>query len=227
MLRAAAADRDVTGVDDARIGGAQSGQVSVESFTYAPVGGKRPAVVLTAGRMPARPDEIVLAPTTAQDLHAGTGSVIRLTGGGTAKHAVRVTGIGFVPTGPHNGYADGAWLTPGGYDRIFHGANYGFKFHVGTVSLRPGADVQAVARRLDAAAFAITGRKVIMFTPPDPLPEIQEVRDLATGCPLALSVFLAMLAEARLATPVHRGPPAPPRPGRCSGVGMTRQQARW
>ncbi len=75
-------------MDDARIGGAQSesGEVSVESFTYAPVGGKRPAVVLTAGRMQARPDEIVLAPTTAQELHAGLGSVVRLTGGGTDWH---------------------------------------------------------------------------------------------------------------------------------------------
>jgi hypothetical protein len=226
VLRAAAADRDVTGVDDARIGGAQSGQVSVESFTYAPVGGKQPAVVLTAGRMPVRPDEIVLAPTTAQDLHAGTGSVVRLTGGGTAKHAVRVTGIGFVPTGPHNGYADGAWLTPGGYDRIFHGANYGFKFHVATVSLRPGADVQAVARRLDAAAFAITGRKAIMFTPPDPLPEIQEVRDLEL-LPLALSVFLALLAVSAvghaLSTAVRRRRHDL---AVLRALGMTRQQAR-
>ena len=119
VLRAVAADRDVTGVDDARIGGAQSGQVSIESFTYAPVGGKRPAVVLTAGRMPASPDEIVLAPTTAQEMHATTGSVVRLTGGTPTRKAVRVTGIGFVPPGPHNGYADGAWLTPAGYDRIF------------------------------------------------------------------------------------------------------------
>ena len=38
VLRAVAADPDVTGVDDARIGGAQSGQVSVESFTYDPGG---------------------------------------------------------------------------------------------------------------------------------------------------------------------------------------------
>src|SRR6202042_657835 len=111
VLRAVAADRDVTAVDDARIGGAQSesGQVSVESFTYAPVGGKRPAVVLTSGRMPARPDEIVLAPTTAQEMHATTGSVVHLTGGTPTRKAVRVTGIGFVPPGPHNGYADGAW----------------------------------------------------------------------------------------------------------------------
>jgi MacB-like periplasmic core domain/FtsX-like permease family len=193
VLRAVAADRDVTGVDDARIGGAQSGQVSIESFTYAPVGGKSPAVVLTAGRMPARPDEIVLAPTTAQELNAGTGSVIRLTGGGTATKPVRVTGIGFVPSGPHNGYADGAWLTPGGYNRIFHGAHYAFKFHVATVSLRPGADVQAVARRLHAVAAAIPGGKAFTFTPPDPLAEIQEVKDLEL-LPIALSAFLALLA---------------------------------
>ena len=226
VLRAVAADRDVTGVDDALIGGAQSGQVSIESFTYAPVGGKRPAVVLTAGRMPARPDEIVLAPTTAQDLNAGTGSVVQLTGGGTAKKQVRVTGIGFVPSGPHNGYADGAWLTPGGYNRIFHGANYAFKFHVATVSLRPGADVQAVARRLHAAAAAIPGGKVFTFTPPDPLPEIQTIKDLEL-LPLALSAFLALLAISAvghaLATAVRRRRHDL---AVLRALGLTRQQAR-
>ncbi len=193
MLRAVAADRDVTGVDDARIAGAQSGDVSIESFTYAPVGGKRPAVVLTAGGMPTSQDGIVLAPTTAQELHAGLGSVVRLTGGTTTVKAVRVTGIGFVPEGPHNGYADGAWITPAGYHRIFGGANYAFKFHAATVSLRPGADVQAVARRLNAAAAAIPGGKVFTFTPPLPPPELQEINDLEL-LPLALSAFLALLA---------------------------------
>jgi FtsX-like permease family len=193
VLRAVAADRDVTGVDDARIGGAQSGQVSIESFTYAPVGGKRPAVVLTAGRMPASPDEIVLAPTTAQEMHAKTGSVVRLTGGTPIPKVVRVTGIGFVPPGPHNGYADGAWLTPAGYDRIFDGARYGFKFHGATVSLRAGVDVQAAARRLDAVAAAIPGGKAFTFTPPDPIPEVQEIQDLEL-LPVVLSAFLALLA---------------------------------
>jgi hypothetical protein len=193
VLRAVAADRDVTGVDDARIGGAQSGQVSIESFTYAPVGGKRPTVVLTAGRMPAGPDEIVLAPTTAQEMHAKTGSVVRLTGGTPISKAVRVTGIGFVPPGPHNGYADGAWLTPAGYDRIFDGAHYGFKFHAATVSLRAGVDVQAAARRLDAVAAAIPGGKAFTFTPPDPIPEVQVIQDLEL-LPVALSAFLALLA---------------------------------
>jgi FtsX-like permease family len=193
VLRAVAADRDVTGVDDARIGGAQSGQVSIESFTYAPVGGKRPRVVLTAGRMPAGPDEIVLAPTTAQEMHAHTGSVVRLTGGTRVSKAVRVTGIGFVPPGPHNDYADGAWLTPAGYDRIFAGAHYGFKFHAATVSLRAGTNVRAAARRLDALAAAIPGGRAFTFTPPDPIPEVQEIQDLEL-LPVALSAFLALLA---------------------------------
>jgi hypothetical protein len=192
VLRAVAADRDVTGVDDARIGGAQSGQVSIESFTYAPVAGKRLPIVLTDGRMPTMPNEIALAPTTARQLHAVTGSTVRLTGGATAR-AVKVTGIAFVPAGPHNGYDDGAWLTPAGYDRIFAGAHYAFKFHAAAVALRPGADVQAVARRLNAAAAAIKGGRAFPFTPPPPLPEIQVIKDLQL-LPLALSAFLALLA---------------------------------
>ncbi len=192
VLRAVAADRDVTGVDDARLAGAQSGQVSVESFTYDPVAGKKVPVVLTDGRMPAAPDEIVLAPVTARDLHAATGSTVRLTGGTTPK-AVTVTGIGFVPSGPHNNYSDGAWLTPAGYDRIFRGAHFAFKFHLATVTLRPGADVQAVARRLNAAAAAIKGGQAFTFGPPPPPTEVQQIKDVAV-LPLALSAFLALLA---------------------------------
>ena len=66
VLRAVAADRDVTGVDDARIGGAQSGQVSVESFTYDAGGGQAgpggPDRRADAGRA----SEIVLGPDHGQ-----------------------------------------------------------------------------------------------------------------------------------------------------------------
>jgi hypothetical protein len=195
-LRAAAADRDVTGVDDARIAGAQSGQYSVESYTYAPVRGKRLPVVLLSGRMPAARDEIVLAPVSARDLRAQPGSVIRLAGGGSPL-AERVTGIGFVPVGPHNGYADGAWLTPAGYDRLFAGAHFRFKYHTAAVSLRPGASVPAVARRLHAAAAA-AGDRGLAFTPPDPLPDVRAIQDLQ-ALPVALSAFLAILAIAAVA----------------------------
>ncbi|HEY2687130.1 MAG TPA: FtsX-like permease family protein, partial [Streptosporangiaceae bacterium] len=192
VLRAVAADPDVTGVDDARIGGAQSGQVSVESFTDDPVGGKRVPVTLTGGRMPAAADEIVLAPTTASDMHTGIGSVVKLTGS-TVPRAMTVTGIGFVPEGPHNEYDQGAWLTPAGFDRLFRGAHYAFKFHVGTVALRPGADVEAVAHRLTAKAAAIKGGQAFTFEAGLPLAQVQAVKDMA-ALPLVLSAFLAVLA---------------------------------
>jgi hypothetical protein len=192
VLRAVASDRDVTGVDDLLINGAQSGQVSVESFTYDGVAGKRIPVVLTAGRMAAAPDEIVLAPLTAGQLHAAIGSTVRLKGG-PAPRALRVTGIGFVPAGPHNSYADGAWLTPDGYARLFRGAHFAFKFHAAVVSVRPGADVAAVAHRLNARGNAVTGGHGPTFFPPAPLPEVQTIRDVA-ALPLALSAFLALLA---------------------------------
>jgi hypothetical protein len=194
VLRRVAADPDVTGVDDAYIGGAQSGRVSVESFTYAPVAGKKVPVVLTGGRMPAAPDEVVLAPLTARSLHAAVGARIRLTGG-TTPMPVTVTGIGFVPAGPHNEYSDGAWLTLAGYHRIFRGARYAFKFHAAVLTLRPGADVQAVARRLDAAAAAIKGGQAITFEPPAPPASVEQLRDVAV-LPLALAAFLTLLALA-------------------------------
>jgi predicted lysophospholipase L1 biosynthesis ABC-type transport system permease subunit len=104
-----------------------------------------------------------------------------------------VTGIGFVPTGSHNGYADGAWLTPAGFSRIFRGAHYAFKFHVAAVALRPGTDVQAVARRLSTAAAAIKGGGAISLTPAAVPPEVQQIKDVAV-LPLALGGFLALLA---------------------------------
>jgi hypothetical protein len=189
--QAAAADRDVTGFLDLRIGGAQAGRVSVESYTYAPVDGKRVPVVLTAGRMPASPAEIAIAPTTARELQAGVGSAIRLAGG-AAPRTMTVSGIAFVPAGSHNGYDQGAWLTPGGYDRLFAGAHYAFKFHTAVVALRPGADVTAVARRLGATVSAATHAQGLVFTPPQSLP-VQQLEDVSV-LPLALGGFLALLA---------------------------------
>ena len=167
--RAVAANHDVTGFLDVRIGGAQSGQLSIESFTYAPVDGKRVPVVLTAGRLPDGPAEVALAPTTARALHAGVGSAVRLSGA-PAPRTMTVSGIAFVPAGPHNAYDEGVWLTPAGYDRIFRGAHYAFKFHAALAALRPRAAPQAVARELDASAAAVTGGHGPAFAPPDPLP---------------------------------------------------------
>jgi hypothetical protein len=223
-LRAVAADPDVTGVDDARIAGAQSGRFSVESYTYAPVAGKAIPVVMVDGRMPATRGEIVLAPVSARELHARTGSVIRLAGGGTPV-TERVTGIGFVPAGPHNDYSDGGWLTPAGYDRLFAGTHYPFKYHVAAVTVRPGADVAAVARRLNAAT-ARAGAPGMTFGPAAPVSELQVIRDLQV-LPLALSAFLAVLALAAvgyaLVTAVSR---RRHELAVLQALGMTRRQTR-
>jgi hypothetical protein len=192
VLRTTAANPDVTGVLDTLVGGAQSGQISVESFSYSSVGGKQVPVVLTGGRMPSAANEIALAPTTAKDLGVGVGSVVHLTGGSVPQR-LTVTGIAFVPAGPHNNYDEGSWLTPAGYAQLFHGAHYAFKFHLAAVSLRPGADPMTVAGRLDAAAATVKGGQGVQFAPPPTLQQVQIVKDVAV-LPLALSGFLALLA---------------------------------
>jgi hypothetical protein len=192
VLSAIAADRDVTGLNSARIAVAQSGQVSITTYTYDPVAGKRLPVVLTAGRMPGTGSEILLAPTTARQLHTATGATIQVTGS-AGPRTVTVAGTGFVPEGSHNSYDSGAWVSPALYDQLFAGAHYPFKFHIAEVALRPGANVQAVARRLDAAAAAIRGGQAFQFGPPSPPSEIQLIKDVAV-LPLLLGAFLALLA---------------------------------
>jgi hypothetical protein len=189
---AVAARPDVAGFLDARIGGAQASGVSIETYEYRTVGGKPVATVLTAGAMPDGPAQIVLAPTTARSLHAGVGSVLRLTGG-QRPQTETVTGIGFVPTGAHNDYDEGAWISPAGYDRLFSGAHYGFKFHVGIVALRPGVNPARAAVALTATAAAVHGGAALSFGPADLPDTVQMLTDLAQ-LPTALGAFLALLA---------------------------------
>ena len=204
-LAAVARDRDVTGLNDALIAVAYSGNVSLTTYSIAPVAGKQIPVVLTAGRMPAGAGEIVLAPTSAQDLHARVGSVIPVSGG-PGTHPYRVTGIGFVPNGPHNGYADGAWVTPAAYQQIFRGARYAYKFRVAEVAVRPGADVAAVGRRISKVASQ-AARQPAAFQIAPPPDEVRQIRDVSV-LPVALSGFLALLAAGAvghaLATAVRR-----------------------
>jgi hypothetical protein len=172
-MAAVAGDRDVIGVNDARIAVAYSGNTSMTMYSYQPVGGKRLPVVLSAGRMPATADEVALAPTTAQQLGVSVGARIPVTGGSVPR-TVSVTGIGFVPEGPHNGYAAGAWVTSAGYGRIFRGAHYSFKFRFSEVALRPGADVPSAARRLNSAAASAAGGPGLQFARPAPPGEVQQ-----------------------------------------------------
>jgi hypothetical protein len=204
-LAAAAKDPDVTGMNDTYSAVAYSGNISVTAFSLAPVGGKEIPVVLTGGRLPAGAGQIVLAPSSARQLGATVGSMVPVSGG-KGVHQYRVTGIGFVPEGPHNGYAEGAWVTPAGFTQIFRGAHYPYKFRVAMVSVRPGADVAAVSKRIGAAASK-AAHQPAQFQVPAPPDEVLVIRDVSV-LPLALSGFLALLAAGAvghaLATAVRR-----------------------
>jgi hypothetical protein len=194
VSRLVAARPEVTGFLDARIGAGQVSGVTVESYDYNPVGGKFMPVVLTAGQMPQSPSEVVLAPTSASTLHAGVGSVVRFGGGRTAQR-LTVTGIGFVPSGPHNNDDDGAWLTPAGWDRVFAGATYAFKFHFAAVALAPGTDPVREAAALGAAAASVKGSSGLSFDPATEPGAMVGLSDLAV-LPTSLGAFLALLAVA-------------------------------
>ncbi len=66
------------------------------------------------------------------------GDTITLTGPvGTIQ--LTVSGLAFVPAGPHNSYSSGGWILPAAFDTLFDG----FRFHFGLASTVPGADSQA------------------------------------------------------------------------------------
>jgi hypothetical protein len=180
--------------------------------------------VLTEGRMPRRPDEIVLAPSSAAALGAGTGSTITATGrGGSVSDSLTVTGIGFVPYGPHNNYDEGGWLTPAGYDELVDG----FKFHVALVALRPGVDAAAVQERLEGAAAAAVGSpEPVSLERTEPLTEAAQLRNVEV-LPVVLGGFLALLAVGAvghaLATAVRRRRHDV---AVLRALGMTRRQSR-
>jgi predicted lysophospholipase L1 biosynthesis ABC-type transport system permease subunit len=103
---------------------------------------------------------------------------------------MRVTGIAFVTGGPNGGYADGAWTTGQGYRALFPDGFYNYRDIF--VALRPGADAEAVAERVQATLSGT--EKAEYFFPVSQLP--REARQLhnVRVLPLALGGFLAMLA---------------------------------
>ncbi|PZS25143.1 MAG: hypothetical protein DLM58_23035 [Pseudonocardiales bacterium] len=222
LLAVAAANSDVTGVDDARqaVATGPGGSISVYSYTAGP---KAISVVLVSGRMPSSASEIVLAPRTLAAQHVRVGDMVSLTGD-QGSQVYKVTGSGLVPEGPRNGYAEGAWISPDGYAAIFKG----HKFHTLLVSLRPGADVAAtIAALANATDTAVPEARGFAFKPPDPPVEVAEIRTVRT-LPIALGVFLALLAVGAvghaLATAVRRRSHDV---AVLRALGMTQWQCRW
>jgi ABC-type lipoprotein release transport system permease subunit len=179
ILPAVAADPDVVAVNDTPMDVAQVNDVAVSLFAIDPV--DRPIdLVLTAGRTPAGTDEVALAPTTAKAAGLDVGDKALFTGTlGTRE--LTVSGIAFVPAGPHNGYDSGGWVTADGYHALFDG----HKFHFVLVDLRDGADFDAVSERT-------AGLGLPLDTPETPtqVAELGQVRAI----PVFLAAFLVVLA---------------------------------
>ena len=206
FLPIVAQDPDVTGINEWRMSVASTrGAPTVPLYTFSPVGHPL-RTVLSTGRMPSSATEVVLAPESADALRAQVGDTVALTGT-RGRRSMTVTGIGFVPAGSHckacNDHATGGWVTGAGFDTLF----VQFQFHGGSIALRPGAPVAAVADRLVRSVAAGAGGQQVQFAPPYPpfaAAEIRQVRPL----PVALGVFLAVLAVGAvghaLATAVRR-----------------------
>ncbi|WP_066365734.1 ABC transporter permease [Herbidospora mongoliensis] len=211
--RSIAADPDVTGLTDTRLGVAVSGGTAVSLFSREATGIR---VVTMEGALPKRTGEVMLAPHSARALGAGVGDRITLTGTRTA--ALTVTGIGFVPEASHNTYASGGWVTDATYDALFDG----FKLHAILISARPGTDPGALRTRI-AAAVGEPDVPLEPVGPPFQLGELQEHRVL----PIALAAFLAILGVGAvghaLATAVRR---RAHELAVLRAIGLTRVQAR-
>jgi hypothetical protein len=190
VLPVMAADPDVVAVNDARIAVAEVEYVPVTLYTLDPVAAPWKPVV-TEGRTPDGPDEVALAPGSAEVMGLGVGDVVAMAGTlGTRDFTV--TGLAFVPEfQSHNNYVTGGWVTAGGYDQLFDPSSEvspAFKFRQAFLALRPGADPAAVSARIEAA----TGSDGLLSEPAPPslLAQLRQVRVL----PVFLAGFLALLA---------------------------------
>ncbi len=179
-LTAIAADPDVDGVLNAVNDVARFDAGSISLFTYAPVGDSIDIVTLE-GRLPTTRSEIALGPITAEEAGVGVGDTLEITGP-LASETLTVTGLAFLPAGPHNSYAGGGWVVPEAFESLFDG----FRFHFGLVSTTPGADPQATIDRLSEEKIFLEPGPII---PPDERGELAELRTV----PLLLAAFLAVL----------------------------------
>jgi predicted lysophospholipase L1 biosynthesis ABC-type transport system permease subunit len=139
--------------------------------------------------MPRAPDEVLLAPRTMSALNAQVGSRVRLSGSRGSK-MMTVTGLGLVPEGSHNSYADGGWVTPAGFAGLFTG----FKYHEILVTLRPDARGKNAGATLVAQVEHVQPKlRGLEFDDAAVPVEVAELHDVRV-LPVVLGLFLALLA---------------------------------
>jgi hypothetical protein len=189
LVSALADVEDVVAVNDNRTSVAEAGPLDVTTFSLDPVGDP-PPIVMIEGALPASADEVALAPATADSIGVDVGDRFELTGSASSAEVV-VTGLAFVPEGPHNEYDGGAWLTGEGFDSLIDG----FKFHFADITVREGANPETVRARINREVSAALGQPegteiaTTRFAP-SRIEELKQLRRL----PLFLAAFLGLLA---------------------------------
>jgi hypothetical protein len=212
LVPAIAADADVVAVSDTPMDVAQVNDVAVSLFSIDPV--DRPIdMVITKGRAPTGTSEVAMAPTSARTAGLDIGDTAVFTGP-LGSRELTVSGLAFVPAGPHNDYDSGGWVTAAGYDTLFDG----HKFHFVLIDLRDGADFSAFSDRMAAYGLQIERPQV-----PTQVAELGQVRSM----PIVLAAFLVVLA---LGAVGHALAAAVRRRGHdlavLRAVGMNRRQSR-
>lgn len=107
VMQTMADDPDVRVVNDTRVAVAAVENRPVTLFTLDQAGREPLRPVLVDGRAPEQPGEVALAPASADTLGVGVGDVVTMSGT-AGDREFTVTGLAFVPEGPHNNYVTAA-----------------------------------------------------------------------------------------------------------------------
>jgi predicted lysophospholipase L1 biosynthesis ABC-type transport system permease subunit len=113
---------------------------------------------------------------------------------------MRVVGVALLPASSHTEYDQSAWMTNTALDRVVpKGAGPEFFEDYLLVRWRPGADVAAATRRMDARAAAAIRQGGEADSAPATMPTAVVSLGELRGLPLWLAVFFALLASATVA----------------------------
>ncbi|HET7489645.1 MAG TPA: FtsX-like permease family protein [Acidimicrobiales bacterium] len=181
LVNDALGNADVGDVAVARIAGsARIGTSTGDLYGFRRVRGAIGPSVL-AGRAPAQGDEVMLGSRTARDLGKGIGSTVTVQAGpGAEEAALRVVGIGLLPTIESDRFAVGGVTTPDTLDRLARDTGYSDA----VLRLRSGVDRAKALTRLRRAGLVSNQAK-----PPGSVRNL----DLVRGYPLWVAALVAAL----------------------------------
>ena len=167
-----------------------TGGGDLTTLTYDVKRGHLDASVLR-GRIPSRPDEVALGPTTLDMLHKSVGDGVALRGKrGSARF--RIVGAMLFPEGDFDHDA-GAALTAAGGDRLLGNVHDAAELHQVLFKWSPGVDARRADRELAASGLQVlTGRDALQPASVTNLGQVDEM-------PRYLAAFLVALALVTLA----------------------------